>query len=74
MTKVPLGLRLLGPTMLVASVVLSFLMVLRLLPPSLGLGFLTAALCIAGIAIGMVVTALHAGEKRRRRERDGDLP
>lgn len=54
MTARPGPLLLLGVTAMTAAVVLAFLMVLRILPASLALGFLSFTLSVGGLIVGLI--------------------
>lgn len=61
----PLGLLILAAVLMLLSVVLAFLMVMRLIEPTLLLCFLSFALSIAGTIIGFIGTAQYLGPRRR---------
>ncbi len=54
MTANPLYLLLGGIAAMVLAVVLAFLMVLKVLEPSLGLGFLSFTLSVGGLIAGLI--------------------
>jgi len=70
MTRRPLGLLVLAVALMVAAVVLAFLMVLRLIRPTLFLNFVSFALTIAGVVVGFIGTAMYIGPRRG----DGGAP
>ncbi|GAB4309703.1 MAG: hypothetical protein Kow0097_10970 [Candidatus Bipolaricaulota bacterium] len=53
----PLGQIVIGLVMMVAAVVLAFLMVMRLIEPTLGLCFAAFILSVGGILVGMIGVA-----------------
>ncbi len=64
MIRGPLGLIVLAVVLMMASVLLAFLMVLRLIQATLFLCFLSFAFTIAGVIIGFIGTAQYLGPRR----------
>ncbi len=64
----PLKLILFGFLLLLMGVLLPFLMVLRILEPTLLLGFASYLSSLAGLVIGLVGLALYSRSERRRKE------
>lgn len=64
MTRRPLALLVLAAALMMASVVLAFLMVLRLIRPTLWLSFLSFGFTMAGAIVGFIGTAMYIGPRR----------
>jgi hypothetical protein len=60
----PLGQILVGIGMMLAAAVLAFLMTMRLIEPSIGLGFVSFILSLGGIVLGTIGLSLYVRAKR----------
>ncbi len=62
----PLQLMLIGFALLVIGVILPFLMVLRIIEPTLLLGFVAYLSSVLGLALGVIGVILFSGTRRHK--------